>query len=83
MCPCCEIHTLEKIKAEGGAVVGEKSQIPGVGWLVMCVDTEEILYQKNACKRQNCNGTDLQCGVNAVCVHVKNQIKIAKKASLR
>ena len=32
--------TLEKIKNHGGAVTKEKAQIPGVGWLAMCMDTE-------------------------------------------
>jgi predicted enzyme related to lactoylglutathione lyase len=31
---------LQKIKNEGGVVIKEKSQIPGVGWLAMCLDTE-------------------------------------------
>ena len=34
--------TLEKIKNHGGAVTKEKAQIPGVGWLAMCMDTEGI-----------------------------------------
>lgn len=33
-------ETIIKIKAEGGAIIQDKSQIPGVGWLAMCVDTE-------------------------------------------
>ncbi|MBT1689798.1 VOC family protein [Dawidia soli] len=32
--------TLSKVKSSGGMVVREKSQIPGVGWLAMCRDTE-------------------------------------------
>jgi len=33
-------ETLEKVKRESGKVIKEKSQIPGVGWLAMCADTE-------------------------------------------
>ena len=33
-------ETLAKVKASGGLVVREKAQIPGVGWLAMCTDTE-------------------------------------------
>jgi hypothetical protein len=33
-------ETLKKVKDAGGAVTKEKSQIPGVGWLAMCMDTE-------------------------------------------
>jgi uncharacterized protein len=33
-------EVLQKIKNEGGVVIKEKSQIPGVGWLAMCLDTE-------------------------------------------
>jgi hypothetical protein len=33
-------ETIAKIKAAGGSVAREKAQIPGVGWLAMCTDTE-------------------------------------------
>lgn len=33
-------ETIMKIKKSGGAIVKEKAQIPGVGWLAMCMDTE-------------------------------------------
>lgn len=33
-------ETLADVKDAGGAIVREKSQIPGVGWLAMCSDTE-------------------------------------------
>lgn len=31
---------LKQVKSEGGTVIREKAQIPGVGWLAMCTDTE-------------------------------------------
>jgi len=33
-------ETLQRVTAEGGVIVRAKSQIPGVGWLAMCMDTE-------------------------------------------
>jgi uncharacterized protein len=33
-------ESLAKVTSAGGMVVREKSQIPGVGWLAMCMDTE-------------------------------------------
>lgn len=31
---------LVKVKSSGGVIVKEKAEIPGVGWLAMCTDTE-------------------------------------------
>jgi uncharacterized protein len=31
---------LRRIKNSGGAIVKQKAQIPGVGWLATCIDTE-------------------------------------------
>lgn len=33
-------NTLKNIKEAGGSVLRDKAQIPGVGWLATCVDTE-------------------------------------------
>lgn len=33
-------ETLKQVKDAGGAIAKEKAQIPGVGWLAMCIDTE-------------------------------------------
>lgn len=33
-------ETLVKVKEFGGSMIKQKAQIPGVGWLAMCVDTE-------------------------------------------
>ena len=33
-------ETLKKITDAGGSVTRKKAQIPGVGWLAMCMDTE-------------------------------------------
>jgi uncharacterized protein len=33
-------ETMMNVKAAGGSVVRDKAQIPGVGWLAMCTDTE-------------------------------------------
>ena len=36
--------TLKKVKDAGGTIPKEKAQIPGVGWLAMCVDTEGNVF---------------------------------------
>ncbi|HEY9489381.1 MAG TPA: VOC family protein [Chryseosolibacter sp.] len=33
-------ETILKVKKSGGSIIKEKAQIPGVGWLATCVDTE-------------------------------------------
>jgi uncharacterized protein len=33
-------ETLKKVTVAGGAIAKEKAQIPGVGWLATCTDTE-------------------------------------------
>lgn len=37
-------ETLKKVKDAGGAITKEKSQISGVGWLAMCIDTEGNIF---------------------------------------
>jgi uncharacterized protein len=36
--------TLEKVKSAGGSISVEKNQIPGVGWLAYCKDTDGNLF---------------------------------------
>jgi len=32
--------TIKKVKKNGGKIIQEKTVIPGIGWMAMCLDTE-------------------------------------------